>query len=75
MAVQLKSLLFPNITTQQAVSGKGLNPIASSLILIDNKEYNNAAIELGASDYSKDVPNRYNRNKKLLELKMNNFGL
>jgi hypothetical protein len=31
------------------------------------KEYNNAAIELGASDYSKDVPNRYNRNKKLLE--------
>ena len=55
MAVSVRNVLFPNKTTQQAVQSAGLNPIASSLILIDNKDYNAAASRYFQQGNSRDV--------------------
>ena len=44
-----------------------LNKFEKTLSFLQQNKFNEAAIELGDSNYGKQVPNRYNRNKEILE--------
>ena len=55
MAITLQQVQLPKISTSQATADQGINAVASSLILIDNDDYNKAAAAYYDSGNSKEV--------------------
>jgi hypothetical protein len=55
MAITLQQVQLPKISTSQATAKQGINAVASSLILIDNDDYNTAAAAYYDSGNSKEV--------------------